>query len=288
MVVLIIGACGYVGSAVYKHLKSKGHEVDAVDLELRGNPGIENRKTDYRRVSHLKSYDAIVWLAGHSSVGQSRAQPVEAFDNNLVGLVRLATKLTGQPLIYASSASVYAIKGGRYDNMYDLTKHAGDAALRLVYNNAFGLRFGTVCGVSPNMRWDVMVNGMVRDAVTKGTVYMRNPEIRRPILGMHDLCTAIEVTLNGNLMPGCYNVSSFSGTVGSIAHKVAAMMCVPVEELGGEATPAYDFEMPSSFIPRETLESIVDEIRQLVGAAHDRPVAGRSDQTGVPAVPSGA
>ena len=34
----------------------------------------------------------------------------------------------------------------------------------------YGLRFGTVCGASPNLRSDVMLNAMVVDALTHGEV----------------------------------------------------------------------------------------------------------------------
>jgi nucleoside-diphosphate-sugar epimerase len=262
--ILGLGFCGYIGSRLHAHL-SQRHTVDSVDLEWRGNPGqVPNKKGDYRRVQNVNDYDAVVLLAGHSSVAASRAQPMEAFQNNMAGLLGLACKMQGQPLIYASSASAYGIRAGKYTNMYDLTKDAGDQAVRLLYAHAYGLRFGTVCGASPNMRWDLMINKMVGDAMRLGRVSVVNGAARRPILGFADLCSAVDAVLGGNLMPGIYNVGSFNSTVERIAQEVAGLLGVPVEHSDVITTPAYDFEMPSSFRPTVTLGDIVTEVRKVV------------------------
>lgn len=261
MKILLLGGLGYIGSRLYVHLKTEGHEIDTVDLELRGNfTNPDNRKRDYRQITTLRGHDAVILLAGHSSVGAAEKDPTEAFHNNLTGLVDLCSLLDGQMLIYASSASIYSVRGGRYRNMYDLTKTVGDEAVRLLYSqHAFGLRFGTLAGASPNMRLDLMVNRMVHDALTRGRVYVRNPEIKRPILGMGDLCRGVSVILRGHMMPGCYNFASFNSTVGAIGAEIATLMGVEVEYL--PPTPAYDFEMPGSFLPRDTLKDIVAELR---------------------------
>jgi nucleoside-diphosphate-sugar epimerase len=277
MKILGIGFCGYIGSRLYGHLKKEGHEITTVDLELRGNfVNPENHKRDYRRTMSCHGYDAVILLAGHSSVGACEVEPLEAFRNNLGGLVDLCGVLTqaGRPmLIYASSASVYSVRGGRYRNMYDLTKTVGDEAVRLLYGeHAWGLRFGTVCGASPNMRLDLMVNRMVHDALTRGVVSVRNPAVKRPILGMGDLCRGVSVILGGQMMPGVYNFASFNSTVGEIGFEVARLMGADVEEL--PPTPAYDFEMPGSFLPRDRLADIVAELREWYAKEGNRiPVA---------------
>lgn len=73
---------------------------------------------------------------------------------------------------------------------------------------------GTVCGSSPNLRSDVMLNAMVHDAVQKGEVHLYVRNIRRPVLGISDLCRGIQDIIAFNKdVRGLYNMASFNGTV---------------------------------------------------------------------------
>lgn len=256
---LIIGHLGYVGSAVHARIP------DARGVDLRDLHGI-----DYRWLSPkiLDTYSPIIWLAGHSSVGQCLADPRAAFENNLNGLVQLVGYLRkNQRLIYASSGSVY----GARDNMYDATKRAADDMLPLLYPNAVGLRFGTVAGPTPRaaaQRFDTMINGMTRDALTRGAITVRNPTVNRPILGINDLCRAIELCMTDKVKPGIYDLWSFHTTVGECATIISTMTSAIVEMLGD--TSAYDFKMGGKslaqcgFEANDSLLIIVQQLRESI------------------------
>ncbi len=278
MTVLIIGGTGYIGSALFRHLTRVGIAVDTVDQEARGNwVNSRNLRCDFQDLStsFLAEYPTIVLLAGHASVARAVSDPYGAFDNNLVAFRDLLAKLRGQLLIYASSSSIYSGVGGQvvdedwqtfnFMNMYDFSKYACDAVSRLLYRNFCSLRFGTVNGPSDNLRLDLMINRMVWSGLTRGEVCLSNPEVRRPILGIGDLCRAVEAIVKGPGIPGIYNVASFNTTVADAADAVAETIGCPVRSM--PPSPTYDFTMGFNKIktvfgvePRETLRSIIEDL----------------------------
>ncbi len=278
---LLLGGTGYIGSRLYQYLASRGVAVDTVDLELRGNRiNLDNIRMDYRDLTaqFLSAYDVVVLLAGHSTVAQSLRDPYGAFENNLVKFAHLLGKLAGQRFIYASSSSVYSGVGGQavdeswntfnFVNMYDFTKYACDAVSQMLYGNFYALRFGTVCGASENLRLGPMINKMVWSAVTQRRITVSNPEVRRPILGIEDLCRAVELIVRGDDRPGIYNLCSFNSTVAGIGQAVAEIIGCELEQ--GPPSPTYDFSMENGkieleygFRAQESVATIVDSLLRL-------------------------
>ena len=276
--ILIIGGTGYIGSAIYSHVVDRYEKIDTIDMEYRGNfVNNSNLRTDYNHITanKLRNYDVIILLAGHSNVKQSVADPFGAIDNNLCKFVNLIAKLDQQKLLYASSSSIYTGVGGKavdeswktfnFSNMYDFTKYACDGISSLLYKNAYALRFGTVCGASPNLRVDLMINAMVKSGLETGTVKIFNGHVRRPILGISDLCNAVDLILQTDTDPGVYNLCSFNATVKEIAARVASRLGCDTVEL--PPTETYDFSMENGkaisvfgFSPKATVESLVDEL----------------------------
>jgi nucleoside-diphosphate-sugar epimerase len=283
--ILIIGGCGYIGSALYKHLIYASipphakildsfelrYDVDTVDLEWYGNYINEsNFILDYRDLTpeFLAKYDTVVLLAGHSSVPMSNnSDPQSTFKNNVDNFVVLLAKLRkGQKFIYAGSSSVY--NGIPDDNVtedylllnpsntYDMTKQDLDRYIKLFPDVEFyGLRFATVNGISENLRTDIMINAMVENALKDHRVKLFNENIRRPILHIDDLTRAIQTIIDCKEdHRGIYNLSSFNGTAGSIAEGVADVVGVDlvrvsqadVEKAIQSKLPAvYDFSISS-------------------------------------------
>lgn len=262
MKVLVIGGCGYVGSAIYRHLDGQGIQVDSMDLELRGDAGIlRNETINYRWAHGFQEWEIVIMVAGHSSVKASIVAPFEAFENNLAGLARLTQTLTGQPLIYASSAAVH--DRSDQSNMYDVTKRAAEQVIPLLYPNSWGLRFGTVAGPSPNMRLDTVVNAMVSSALRTRKIHLSNENAWRPILGMDDLLAGIDRILAGRVGPGLHDMASFNMSIGNIADRVAEITGATIEREPNSAT--YDFEMNlSGFMWKQKRQTIDDIVLKLV------------------------
>tara|TARA_R110000765_G_scaffold242123_2_gene344776 strand:+ start:860 stop:1792 length:933 start_codon:yes stop_codon:yes gene_type:complete len=289
--VLILGGCGYIGSALRNYLKGK-YNTTTMDLEWYGYA--DNRRNILRDYCNLrrgeaKKYDVIVLLAGHSSVKMCENNMLSTMRNNVLNFVELIEKITPeQTFIYASSSSVYgdtkeAVVDEKHthfepNNFYDLSKYEIDAYAQLSDKKYFGLRFGTVNGSSPNLRNDIMINAMTFNGLKNNKVFCFNPQIHRPILGIKDLCRAINTIVEKGTFEnrGIYNVASFNSTAKEIAEKVASVIGVDLETI--ETLPetitnvklqtnAYNFRIDSTkfintfdFKFEEDVESIVSSI----------------------------
>jgi UDP-glucose 4-epimerase len=253
MKILIIGGCGYIGSALWMHLNTK-YDIDIVDIETFGkNISSETNKINFEHLTtqELNRYDVIIFLAGYSNVQMATNRPTAAFDTNIKGFYDLINKINDNiKFIYASSSSVYngtiGLASENYNNyvvtnMYDFTKFAEDCLAILSNKNFYSLRLGTVCGYSPNLRTDVMINKMVLTSLSEKQIKLYNSHVYRPILGMNDLCNAIETIIEHSDRSGIYNLASINSKIIDIATDVASITNVPVLSLG--ITPTYNFQM---------------------------------------------
>ena len=153
---------------------------------------------------------------------------------------------------------------------YDVTKYALDqqaTIANLKGQRVIGLRFGTVNGWAPNLRVDVMINSMYHSVQNGTGIQVMNPHISRAMLGIEDLCRAIEHCIDAPV-PGIYNLASFNGTVGEIAQAVSDKLGVDIIDKGTTAN-AYDFALDTTlfeqtydFTFRETPATIVDSLIQ--------------------------
>lgn len=278
--ILLIGGSGYVGSAVYEHLKHK-HEITNCDLNW-FDSFVPAHKRDYNTFTpdELSEYDVVILLAGHSSVNMCKTDLYSAYQNNVVNFVNLTRKLCHQKFIYASSASVYGATP--LDNLcetdtnfepinpYDLTKLHIDQIAQHTQLQYYGLRFGTINGVAPHWRTDVMINAMTHTALSEQCVKLFNGDVKRSILGVTDACRAIECIIEGNDNRGLYNLASFTATSREIATSVSSILGVTLTET--QPTPntneklantTYDFGMNTdkfcntyNFVFDNTIESI--------------------------------
>lgn len=285
MKILVLGSEGYIGSRLISYLSSR-YETYGLDI---GWFSSTNNPIDFNSLTYdeIKKFDVIVLMAGHSSVKMCENSLSSAFNNNVRNFINLLSKISEkQKFIYASSSSVYGVSGNKLmkenfstfttQNNYDLTKYIIDL-LSLQSNIEFyGLRFGTVNGYSKNLRTDVMINAMVYNAITNKEIILFNKNIHRPILGINDLCRAIETiieTKSNNR--GLYNLASFSNTAEKIAFGISSIVGAPVKKLETNSSKEgirrkvdfYDFDIDCSkfksvynFQFNDTIESLTHEL----------------------------
>jgi nucleoside-diphosphate-sugar epimerase len=285
MKVLIIGGCGYIGSRLYLHLKEKGMKVATLDLEWFGNHvNTYNFKIDFGKEKnpswYLHERDAVVLLAGHSSVPMCKDDMMSSFKNNVFNFIKLLDSINPRTkFIYASSSSVYGNTHDieapedweRYDpkTYYDLQKQEIDYYARLSNTEYYGLRFGTVNGWSPNLRTDIMLNKMYESAIAEGKVHVFNKHIYRPILGIEDLCRAIEAVIKGPDRRGIYNLASFNASVEEIANAIKKALNEEIEIVDKGIAQTYNFSISTSkfkstynFEFVESVNSIVHSLKE--------------------------
>lgn len=285
--ILIIGGCGYIGSQLFNYLSNNKYSVSSIDLELFGNPDIKNKKENFKNLSkeEISKYTDIVLLAGHSSVKMCETNLIGCFRNNVQYVIDLILKLSdNQKIIYASSSSVYGninrslasenCEEYTAGSFYDLSKAEIDHYFKIIDKiKYYGLRFGTVNGFSPNLRTDIMINSMFSSSINNGFINITNPTIKRPILDIKDLCSAIKKIIdNGNFENrGIYNLASFNSSVEIIARKVAENTNVKVNIIDSEKTisKVYDFAIScEKFIKtfeyefKGSIETITNDLKE--------------------------
>ncbi len=253
--ILLIGGCGYIGSRLYKHLVSKNFNIKIVDIGWFGINQKNVLNIDYRNLneSFVKEYDSIVLLAGHSSVKMCDTEIQNSWINNVSNFVGLVEKMDKhQQLIYASSGSVYGISGSHIFqpvNNYDITKYVLDLESEKLISkgyNLVGLRFGTVNGASPNLRCDLMINSMFRSAMQTGKIIINNKNIKRPLLAISDLCSAVETLINSEKrQSGIFDLFSFNDKVIDIALDVSSATSAEIYEIE-DKDGVYDYEMKNT------------------------------------------
>lgn len=224
---------------------------------------------------NLPDVQGTVLLAGYSSVAMCENDPRGAWVSNVDYFREILNSVGDELFIYASSGTVYdgldnpneETKQFNLTNTYNLTKHTIDNLAQLYGKNYYGLRFATVCGWSPNLRVDVMINKMVHDARTTGKVTVGSPHLKRPILGIRDLQRAILHIIETRPEPGLYNLASFTHSVSEMAQIVASRYEAEVVSVP-DKTPPYSYGLDTSKIEDtgfkfyDTLDSILLDLEQ--------------------------
>jgi len=254
MRILVAGGAGYVGSALIPKLLERGYDVNVVDLFWFGNQlpsevGIVNRDLFDLQANDLKEYDQVIFLAGLSNDPMAEFSPSKNFIFNAAApayLCYIARQANVRRYIYASSCSVYGYTENElFDEdrpvsshyPYGISKLQGERAVMQFADDKFSvvaLRKGTVCGYSPRMRFDLIINTMFKSAMKDGIIHINNPAIWRPIVGIEDACMAYIRAIEANeSLSGIFNIASGNHTVGEVADLVRATL---EQELGTRLT----------------------------------------------------
>ncbi len=334
MRVLVAGGAGYIGSVLVPMLLEHGYEVDVVDLLWFGNrlpPEVEVARRDLFDcdVADLAGYDQLIFLAGLSNDPMAEFDPAMNFVHNgaLPSYLAYAAKRAGvRRFVYASSCSVYGYTVNElYDEEapvtcaypYGISKLQGERGVLQLRDDGFSvisLRQGTVCGYSPRMRFDLIVNTMYRTAVEEGRITVNNPSIWRPILDVRDTSMAFLRAVQADpSISGVFNVSLDNFTVGQVADLVKeqverilgskiAITVKDVRDLRNYKVTCQKAHRYLGFRPQHTISDMVDSIHEHRAEYPDlgaealynirvfkslKQAGGRSDQRTPAAVPAG-
>lgn len=193
----------------------------------------EDYYLDYKNLSteFLSKYTHIILLAGHSCPSMCGNEFKSCWKNNVENFVTLLDRKShNQLLIYASTAAIYMNSStvrpfNEFDDaglpcdVYTLSKKTIEEIARF-YPNTVGLRFGTAAGISKNFRQENLVNALSVNAHTTGNITLSNPNSMRSILGLDDLCRAIQGILDQGIKNPIYNLVSFTGSILDIGLQV--------------------------------------------------------------------
>jgi nucleoside-diphosphate-sugar epimerase len=225
MLVTVTGGAGYVGACVVEALLADGHDVRVLDVLLHGQDdvaaelerkGAELVLGDLRdpevRAAALDGADAVVHLAAIVGDPACARDPELSEEVNVGGsrlLVEDAARAGGQRLVFASTCSNY---GRMSDPSVPIDESGTLAPVSLYAEQKVGierallggeagvpvttcLRFATVYGAAPRMRFDLTVNEFTRDLWADRDLEVFGEQFWRPYIHVADAGRAVRTVL---------------------------------------------------------------------------------------------
>jgi nucleoside-diphosphate-sugar epimerase len=248
--VLVVGGAGYVGCVLVEELLAKGYSVRVLDRLFFGwEPPrgfldrVELIVEDMRdfNESHVQDCGAVINIGGLSNDPTAEFNPRANEELNTHASIRVAqvAKKAGVPrLLFASTASIYDrgvgedVRDVLLDEESEVDPKAAYATSKLAAEQGIlpladadfapvAFRKGTIFGFSPRMRYDLVVNAFVKDALSKGKLSVHyGGAMWRPLIDIRDVArayvTAIEADADSirgqifNLTAGNFRISELA------------------------------------------------------------------------------
>ena len=287
MKVLLTGHCGYIGTLLGPMLLERGHDVFGLDSDIfRGSSFLDirtqlkGRIKDCRDVNaddlhpdHLAGFDAVLHLAGLSNDPLGDYQPHLTEEINFRASVKLAelAKAAGvKRFLFASSCSNYGAAGEDFltekapfnpVTPYGESKVAVERAVAPMADENFSptfLRASTAYGVSPRLRFDLVVNNLTAWAVSTGEVRLKSDgQSWRPIVHVEDIARAYVAILEADradIHNEAFNVGSTTENyrIRDIAHLVQEVVPGSRVSFANDAAPdKRNYRVDCNYIARK-------------------------------------
>jgi nucleoside-diphosphate-sugar epimerase len=210
--ILIVGSQGYLGSHLITYLLNRGYKCKGIDtgffkdglLNKINSEDVLNKDARFITKDDLNGFDVLILLAGISNDPFGRLSAEQIYDPSRDYALSIAEMCKDMNIkfIYPSSCSVYGAAASddflteddatNPQTPYSKNKLQVEEGLMELSDNSFApiaLRFGTVYGFSPRIRFDVVINMLCGLALTSKKVTLNsNGEAWRPHLHIDDAC----------------------------------------------------------------------------------------------------
>ncbi|PEN11219.1 NAD-dependent dehydratase [Longibacter salinarum] len=223
MRILVTGHLGYIGTCLVPMLLERGHTVIGMDSDLyrRSNFGHDPRSVrsiqkDIRdaQPEDFRNIDAVIHLAGLSNDPLGDLDPDLTYQINEQATIRLAKLAKSQGVerfLFSSSCSTYGAAGDDFIDEtadfnpvtpYGESKVNVEKKLSRLADDDFSptyLRNATAYGVSPRLRFDLVVNNLTAWAMATGEVFLKSDGTPwRPIAHIGDISLAFIAALDAD------------------------------------------------------------------------------------------
>lgn len=257
--VAIVGAAGYIGSALQKFLREQGYaNVRGFDRNPRATKFEQVVQCPIRVLDDrsLAKFDVVVYLGGLTGRKECEMRTRdEVEEENVQDILRLANRMTENQFLVFASTSAIAEGSGAQRHAFTETDAPDPDAMDVYTESLFrrevvmrelaaqhgyrgpwmvALRFGTVVGVSPSQKTEYVHVGMVRSALIEGRITVRHPETWRAFLWINDQARAFEKLISSRQSLwdssdrfSLFHLSSFNSMIGQAANEVAMVVGVP-------------------------------------------------------------
>lgn len=211
---------GYIGAILVPMLKSLGHDVHGLDSGIfrectfgEAPQKIPELIKDIRDIeaSDLEGFEAVIHLAALSNDPLGDFKPELTYQINhqaSVHLARLSKQAGASRFLFSSSCSNYGAAGDNWLDEesefnpvtpYGRSKVSTERDLLALADDDFSptfLRNATAYGVSPYLRFDLVLNNLVAWAFTTGRVFLKSDGTPwRPIVHIEDISRAFIAVL---------------------------------------------------------------------------------------------
>jgi len=236
--ILVTGGAGYIGSILISQLLNQGYNVRILDSLIYGKSGIENQLSknnveliegDIRNneiaQNAVKGIDCVIHLAAIVGDPLCKKIPKAAKEINEIAtqnFVKICKKAKVSRFIYASTCSNYGASKTIVDensplqwlSLYSETKVKSEENVLQEKSLDFEpcvLRFATAFGLSPRMRFDLLLQEFIRDAVIEKLITIFGPHHWRPLVHVNDISKSciLAIEKTSELISGeIYNVGA--------------------------------------------------------------------------------
>lgn len=227
MNILVTGGAGYLGSVLVGKLLQENHHVRVLDTLMFGGESvlpyiynknfsfikgdIRNGKTVSKSLENINCVFHLAALVGEPACSVNTVLTEQINHESAVSIAKSASKKGVKRFIFTSTCSNYGISSLNELateesplnplSLYATTKIATEKDLMKLSDSNFTvcvLRMATIFGLSPRMRFNLLINEMVREAYVKKRILLYKEEAWRPYAHTEDAADALIGILNSD------------------------------------------------------------------------------------------
>ncbi len=240
MKVLITGGAGYIGRVMTRYLLRREDQVRVLDSMIYGNHVDQEGRIDVFNgdmndpavlAKSVRDVDAVFHLGAIVGDQACDLDVDRTLRTNYLATCNVAHTCDHfrKPVVFFSTCSVYGVNSGSEIDedgeihplsLYASTKFAAEQQIKRLTHDYLIFRLGTVFGVSPRMRFDLVVNRMIAQAVLKGDITVFGGEQFRPFIHITDVVENVLRALDAEAQ-GLFNLGGKNYRIREIGKKIA-------------------------------------------------------------------